>query len=59
MFPVQPEFPVDSLSLLYHSINLRNPSHCPLGVYVMPSTEDLHGKHPEHVIPLQQFNLDP
>ncbi|CAO3621544.1 unnamed protein product [Mucor fragilis] len=23
-------------------INLRNPSHCPLGVYVMPSTEDLH-----------------
>ncbi|KAI8646232.1 ubiquitin-conjugating enzyme/RWD-like protein [Parasitella parasitica] len=23
-------------------INLRNPSHCPLGVYVMPSTSNLH-----------------
>lgn len=54
---VQAEFPVDSL--LYYSINLRNPSHCPLGVYVMPSTEDLHGKTPETIITLNGFNSNP
>ncbi|CEG70547.1 hypothetical protein RMATCC62417_06422 [Rhizopus microsporus] len=26
-------------------INLRNPNHCPLGVYVMPSAEDLYVWH--------------
>lgn len=25
-----------------NSINLRNPNHCPLGVYVMPSSDDLY-----------------
>lgn len=25
------------------SINLRNPNHCPLGVYVMPSSDNLNG----------------